>query len=198
MAATDLRARIASTLAAGGHESVVLDGTPDAEHDLLLLHTPLTAEAELPPLASGRRPLVVCAPQSGPRAVRKALERGLDGLIWETQVESRLVPTIVAVAAGQLALPREVWRPSEEQELTNREKQTLALVVMGLSNGEIASKLYVSESTVKSHLSSAFRKLGVRSRSEAARVIADPRGGLGTGILAITPTSSSGPASNSS
>jgi hypothetical protein len=45
---------------------------------------------------------------------------------------------------------------------------------------------------VKSHLSAAFRKLGVRSRAEAARVIADPREGLGMGILAITPTSSSG------
>jgi DNA-binding NarL/FixJ family response regulator len=149
-------------------------------------------------LVAGRRPLVICAPQAGPRAVRKALERGIDGLVWETQIESRLVPTIVAVAAGQLAVPREVWRPSEEQELTNREKQTLALVIMGLSNGEIATKLYVSESTVKSHLSSAFRKLGVRSRAEAARVIADPRGGLGTGILAITPTSSSGRSSDGS
>lgn len=59
------------------------------------------------------------------------------------------------------------------------------MVVLSFTNGEIAQKLYVSESTVKSHLSSAFAKLGVRSRSAAAEAILDPVNGLGTGILAI-------------
>jgi DNA-binding NarL/FixJ family response regulator len=71
-------------------------------------------------------------------------------------------------------------------ELTMREKQVLSLVVMSLSNGEIARQLYLTESTVKSHLGTAFRKLGVRSRAEAARLVADPERGFGTGILAIT------------
>jgi DNA-binding NarL/FixJ family response regulator len=71
--------------------------------------------------------------------------------------------------------------------LSVREKQVLAMVVMGYSNCEIASRLFVAESTVKSHLNAAFRKLGVRSRSEAASLILDPHGSLGPGILAITP-----------
>jgi hypothetical protein len=50
----------------------------------------------------------------------------------------------------------------------------------------MAQKLFLSENTVKSHLNTAFRKLGVRSRAEAARLIADPDEGLGTGILAVT------------
>jgi DNA-binding NarL/FixJ family response regulator len=148
----------------------------------------VTAARQEDPEAS----IVVCSPPAGPRAVRKAIEDGADGLVWESDVEIRLAATVAAVMTGQIVVPRELWRRMERPELTNREKQVLGLVVMGMSNGEIASKLYLTESTVKSHLSSGFRKLGVGSRAEAARVITDPKGGLGTGILAITPTSSSG------
>jgi DNA-binding NarL/FixJ family response regulator len=56
---------------------------------------------------------------------------------------------------------------------------------MGMTNAEIAAKLFLAESTVKSHLSSAFAKLGVASRSEAAAVILDSRTGVGLGILTI-------------
>ena len=47
-------------------------------------------------------------------------------------------------------------------------------VAAGLTNSEIAESLFLSESTVKSHLSSAFAKLGVRSRREAAALVLDP------------------------
>jgi DNA-binding NarL/FixJ family response regulator len=57
---------------------------------------------------------------------------------------------------------------------------------MGFSNAEIARQLFVTEATVKSHLSSAFSKLGVRSRAEATARILDPEHGLGTGILSIS------------
>ena len=61
----------------------------------------------------------------------------------------------------------------------------LALVVRGLGNRQIALRLFLSESTVKSHLASAFQKLGVRSRKEAAAVLLDPDEGLGTTILSV-------------
>lgn len=60
------------------------------------------------------------------------------------------------------------------------------MVVLGFSNGEIASKLFVAETTVKSHLYSAYRKLDVRSRQEAAALILDSSQGLGLGILTIS------------
>ena len=69
--------------------------------------------------------------------------------------------------------------------LSVREKQVLGMVVMGFSNGEIASRLFVAESTVKSHLSSAFAKLGVRSRHEATDLIVNRAWGIGLGILSI-------------
>jgi len=130
--------------------------------------------------------LVVCTERVGRRRLRQAIAAGLDGLVWQREIESTLVPTVLAVAAGQLAIPRELHRRLETPKLSTREKQVLSLVVMGMSNGEIAQRLFIGETTVKTHLGSAFRKLGVSSRAEAAQLIADPSEGLGTGILRIT------------
>ena len=88
--------------------------------------------------------------------------------------------------AGQTAVPRMLRASVRAPSLSFREKQILGMVVMGFTNCEIASRLFLAESTVKSHLSAAFRKLGVQSRSEAASLILDPHGSLGPGILAIT------------
>jgi DNA-binding CsgD family transcriptional regulator len=60
----------------------------------------------------------------------------------------------------------------ESPSLSHREREILALAVGGLANREIAARLYLTESTVKTHLSWAFRRLGVHSRREAALVLA--------------------------
>jgi DNA-binding NarL/FixJ family response regulator len=191
--------RLSRALEPTGHD-VVTASQPEGlseELSLVVLHLSLNSSADAVGELRSERPgwqhMVVCSPAAGARGVRRAIEQGADGLVWEAALESTLATTVGAVLSGQIAVPRDVWRRVERPELTNREKQTLGLVIMGLSNGEIATRLYVSESTVKSHLSAAFRKLGVRSRAEAARVIADPREGLGTGILAITASSSGRP-----
>ena len=117
---------------------------------------------------------------------RRALDAGAAGVVTLERAATALLPTLHAVVAGQVAIPRAARSQLERPILTAREKQTLAMVVLGFSNGEIAAKLFVSESTVKSHLSSSFKKLGVVSRKEAVARILDPEGGLGTGILSIT------------
>ena len=57
---------------------------------------------------------------------------------------------------------------SGRYDLTRREQEILACVASGMRNGEIASELHLAESTVKSHLTSAFLKLGVSNRTQAA------------------------------
>ncbi len=132
--------------------------------------------------------VVLVVPAADPVDVREAFEAGVDGLVLEAALESSLGPAIMAVSSGQLVLPRAGRAHIAGPVLSTREKQVLALVVLGLANAEIAQKLHVAETTVKSHLSSAFRKLGVRSRSQASARILDPRDGLGLGILSITET----------
>jgi DNA-binding NarL/FixJ family response regulator len=114
------------------------------------------------------------------------LEAGIDGVVLESELENALPAVVRAVGAGQVTLPRQLHQPAERPILSVREKQILGLVTLGLANAEIAAKLHLAESTVKSHLSSAFVKLGVRSRNEAAALILDPHGPLGPGILRIS------------
>lgn len=148
-------------------------------------------------LRSGSPPgtrVVVCTDQVGQRELRRAIDEGLDGLLWESDIGHSLLPTVRAVLAGQLVIPRELRRRIENPQLSAREKQVLSLMIMGLSNGEIAARLFIAQTTVKTHLGSAYRKLGVSSRAEAAHVITDPDEGLGTGILRITESATSAPA----
>ena len=131
--------------------------------------------------------IVVVLDSADARITRRLLDIGIDGLVLTDQVQAALPPTIDAALAGQMAMPRVLRAHAYKRSLSVRERQILAMVVMGFSNGEIGARIFLAESTVKSHLSSAYAKLGVRSRSEAVALILDPQGSLGTGILAITP-----------
>ena len=121
-------------------------------------------------------------------ALRKALEAGALGVVVEGDLEATLAPTLRAVCAGQVVVPPRMRRAAVQPVLSYREKQTLALVVAGLTNRQIAARLYLAESTVKTHLTSIFAKLGVRSRNEAVAVVLDPDQKLGAGILALAPS----------
>ena len=130
--------------------------------------------------------VVVVLPSPSARLARRLIDAGADGVVAAEDEADRLDATLSAVRSGQVCLPREARRAAQRPQLTNREKQVLSLLVLGLTNGEIARQLVVGETTVKTHVSSSLRKLGATSRAEAQRMIADPQEGLGTGILGIT------------
>jgi DNA-binding CsgD family transcriptional regulator len=73
----------------------------------------------------------------------------------------------VPVPAGEPFAADE--RRREELGITRRELEVLGLIAQGLSNREIAAKLYVSENTVKTHSSRVFEKLGAKRRTQAAQ-----------------------------
>jgi len=130
-------------------------------------------------------PIVIVCADIERWAVRSALAAGAAGVVLLDDIDTALCPCLQAVQAGQACVPRDHWRQIQPPALSSREKQILGLVVMGYMNSQIAAQLFLAESTVKSHLSSAFGKLGVRSRNEAVGLILDPERGLGMGILAL-------------
>lgn len=73
-----------------------------------------------------------------------------------------------AVPASEPFAPNE--RKRDELGITPRELEILGLVALGLSNREIAGKLFVSENTVKTHCSRTFEKLGARRRTQAVQL----------------------------
>lgn len=122
--------------------------------------------------------IVLVAPDDDSAVVRKALRAGVDGYVPEPVVDQALSSTISAVLAGQLAIPRSIRHRAPWSAFSSRERQVLQLVARGATNQQIASRLHLSESTVKSHLASSFRKLGVSSRAEAATAVLDSETGL--------------------
>jgi DNA-binding NarL/FixJ family response regulator len=163
---------------------------PGAMPDLLVLYWDEVTAERLVMLRDLRRKhdrlhvVVLCRSADG-KGARRVVSRGVDGLVFAERIETTLPPTIRAVLAGQAVVPAKLTGSPSTASLSLREKQILGLVALGLPNGQIAAWLCLSESTVKSHLSSAFTKLGVRSRSEAASLIFDPTETLGAGILKI-------------
>jgi DNA-binding NarL/FixJ family response regulator len=131
-------------------------------------------------------PLVTVLAQMPNALGGRAVAAQLDGAVLAAEIGRVLLPTLEAVSAGQCALPRSLRQIVHRPALSPRERQILAMIVLDFSNAEIARKLFVSESNVKNHLSSAFQKLGVKSRAAAAELILDRESGLGPGILRIS------------
>ncbi len=160
-------------------DAVVLAATTGSE---------LAAESERILAEHPTLPVIGVVVRLRPNDVRGALNAGLSAILELAGLEDTLGIAVRGACAGLVTVPRWGRQAAAGPVLSVREKQVLAMVVLGFTNAEIARKLFVAESTVKSHLSSAFVKLGVRSRNEATAVILDQTSGLGTGVLAITDT----------
>jgi NarL family two-component system response regulator LiaR len=108
--------------------------------------------------------------------VKTALEAGAIAYLLKDVSADDLVRAIRAAHAGRATLSPEAAQalvensnqpPTPGLDLTERERAVLALLVEGLNNTQIAGKLTVSPSTIKSHVSNILAKLGVASRTEA-------------------------------
>jgi DNA-binding NarL/FixJ family response regulator len=116
--------------------------------------------------------------------IARALGEGMSGFLLKSGDPRELIAGVRAVADGAAYLSPQVARRVIElgggllargpaardriEALTEREREVLALVGAGLSNAEIARRLFLVEGTVKSYLSSIFTRLGVRNRVQAA------------------------------
>jgi DNA-binding NarL/FixJ family response regulator len=139
--------------------------------------------------------------------VYDALSAGASGFLLKDVTAERLFEAVRVVAAGDALLAptvtrrlvaefaRQRPRPSPEPSrasaltavLTPREVEVLRLVAEGLSNPEIAGRMFLGEETVKTHVSRMLRKLGLRDRTQA--VIAAYESGLVTpDVGGVTPT----------
>lgn len=198
------RAAFVSLLAAGGLP-VDAGAIPIRRLDELLAEPPdalvLAADPRRPEvLAALRRVrtrapstrIVVVAEDEDPTSLqaRQALNAGADAFVPGPAAARSLAPAVHAVLAGLVCAPREVRRLLAKPTFSHREKEVLGLLVAGLTNREIASRLFLAESTVKSHLITAFAKLGVRSRKDAAALLLDPAEGLAAISLPAAPEDS--------
>jgi DNA-binding NarL/FixJ family response regulator len=123
-------------------------------------------------------------------AARQSLNAGAQSFVHEEDARRSLPAAVHAVLAGLVCVPSEVQRLVAMPTFSHREREVLELLVTGLANGQIALRLHLSESTVKSHLASAFAKLGVHSRKDAVALLLDPSEGLAASALPLRPSSS--------
>ncbi|WP_421383224.1 response regulator [Bacillus salacetis] len=116
----------------------------------------------------------------------EALEEGASGYLLKDMPTDAIVQAIMTVQSGGMVLPKELTadivremrrNQSEDQshevpeilkELTEREMEVLNQLGLGLNNKEIAKELYISEGTVKNHVSNLISKLQLRDRTQAA------------------------------
>jgi DNA-binding NarL/FixJ family response regulator len=127
--------------------------------------------------------------------VYEALRAGASGFVLKDDSPEQLLAAIRTVAAGEALLSPTVTKkvikqfarlprpdpPKELDQLSEREREVFRLMAEGLSNGEIGQQLYISETTVKTHVTHILQKLGLRDRVQAV-VLA-----YQTGIFEETP-----------
>ena len=130
-------------------------------------------------------PLLVLGSQLDLALTWAALKNGADGFVHAQMDPAQVVSAVEVVQRGELAAPRQLlgYYLSQKEnpkigELSARQREILEMVEEGLSNAQIAGRLYLSESTIKQHLRAVYKVLGVRNRTEAAKTMREHARGV--------------------
>lgn len=117
---------------------------------------------------------IVLTTYDGDEDIYRALQAGARAYLLKGVPLEELLTTIHAVHEGRMHIPGPVAQKLAErlsgEALTSRELSVLERIVAGRANKEISSDLFISEATVKTHINSVLRKLGVADRTHAATV----------------------------
>lgn len=158
-------------------------GTPDTPVDVALVDSFSTDDGGLwraveNVRAAACRRVALYTWHLPPESVPVALANGVDAILSKDTIGSRLVEAIERVHQGEqivhrfesagAADHRSNTVPTLPVELTPREAELLAWLTAGITNAEMASAMYLAETTVKSYLQGLYRKLGVANRTQAA------------------------------
>jgi DNA-binding NarL/FixJ family response regulator len=158
-----------------------LDLVRDARPDVLLLDmempdmTGVEVARRLQATGAAVKILVLSA-YDDEEYVSGLLDYGAAGYLTKEEVPERLVAAVRGVARGETGwmspgvAARVLRRRAADEEvatLSAREREVLRLIAQGLDNPGIAAALFISDSTVKNHVTNIYAKLGVRSRAEA-------------------------------
>lgn len=118
--------------------------------------------------------IIIFSASSGDETVYQALRAGARAYLLKDASAEALLEAVEAVAAGQTYLPPELAMKLagrlNARDLTQREQEVLEQIVAGKTNLEIATSLFISEGTVKSHVNRILDKLQVHDRTQAAMV----------------------------
>lgn len=164
--------------ASDGPEALVIITRTDPDVVLMDLRMPggdgVQAIRSLRQRSRNRPKVLVLTTYDTDRDVRSAIEAGADGYLLKDARRTDLVRAVHDLAAGRPVLVPSAlaaltgW--STESSLSPREAEVLRLVSQGCTNASIASRLLISESTVKTHLLHVYAKLDVTDRASAVRV----------------------------
>lgn len=162
-----------------GHAAVAVLTTADPDVVLMDLAMPGIDGIETTRLVVAERPtvrVVILTSFLDRERIQGALEAGAVGYLMKDSTPDELASGIRAASRGELPLDpkaallmfRSPSRPNPGTALSEREMETLSLVAEGLANKQIARRLGIAEKTVKAHLTSIFRSIGVENRVQAA------------------------------
>jgi DNA-binding NarL/FixJ family response regulator len=109
---------------------------------------------------------------------QSAIRAGAQGFIHAGMQPDQIARAVEVVGKGEIVAPRQLLEylihndaPVGADILTTRQNDIMELVMEGLSNAQIAKRLYLSESTIKQHLRAAYKALGASNRAEAGRIL---------------------------